>query len=68
MELAKLYRFPNDAERRRLWAWALKREFWEPSEHSRICGAHFISGCSLNYKCMLFQKLNRLIVSVQESR
>ena len=43
----RLYRFPKDAERRRLWARVLKRELWEPSEHSRICGGHFISGCSL---------------------
>ena len=58
----------------------LKEDACELSEHLRICGAHFISGCSLvvqygtvdvfycNYKCMLFQKLNNLVVSVEESQ
>ena len=40
----KLYRFPIDPERRSLWIQAIKREKWQPNEHSRICGRHFISG------------------------
>ena len=40
----KLYRFPRDPERRSLWIQAIKREKWQPNEHSRICGRHFISG------------------------
>jgi hypothetical protein len=40
----KLYRFPMDPERRSLWIQAIKREKWQPTEHSRICGRHFISG------------------------
>ena len=40
----KLYRFPRDPERRSLWIQAIKREKWQPNEHSRVCGRHFISG------------------------
>ena len=40
------YRFPSDPERRSKWIAAVKRENWEPSEHSWICSAHFIDGKS----------------------
>ena len=42
------YRFPTDVERKRLWIAAVNRKNWAPSEHSWICGAHFISGCKSN--------------------
>ena len=38
------YRFPADRERRSKWIAALKREDWQPSEHSWVCSAHFVSG------------------------
>lgn len=38
------HRFPLDRERRQRWITAVKRDNWTPSEHSRLCGAHFVSG------------------------
>lgn len=38
------YRFPVDPDRRSKWIAALKRDKWEPNEHSFLCSAHFISG------------------------
>jgi len=40
----KLYEFPTDPVRRNLWISAVKRKSWQPTQDSRICGAHFISG------------------------
>ena len=36
------YRFPSDPERRSKRIAAVKRENWEPSEHSWICSAHLV--------------------------
>uniref|UniRef100_A0A1A8PLH0 Si:dkey-56d12.4 n=3 Tax=Nothobranchius TaxID=28779 RepID=A0A1A8PLH0_9TELE len=38
------YRFPKDLERRTLWISAVNRGQWEPTEYSRLCSQHFISG------------------------
>ena len=39
-----MVRFPTDPSRRDAWVRAVRRENWTPSEHSRICKLHFISG------------------------
>ena len=36
-----LYRFPSDPERQSKWILAVKRENWQPTQHSWICSAHF---------------------------
>uniref|UniRef100_A0A3B5MKN2 THAP-type domain-containing protein n=1 Tax=Xiphophorus couchianus TaxID=32473 RepID=A0A3B5MKN2_9TELE len=38
------YRFPKDPERRTLWVQAVCRRNWNPTDYSRICSKHFISG------------------------
>ncbi|MED6278012.1 hypothetical protein CHARACLAT_019373 [Characodon lateralis] len=38
------YRFPKDPERRTLWVEAVSRLNWSPTDYSRICSKHFISG------------------------
>ena len=43
-----VYGFPTDPERRRQWIAAVDRKDWVPTEHSWICGAHFVSGCKSN--------------------
>ena len=43
-------RFPTDTERRNRWIAAVKRVALKPTEYSRLCSAHFISG--LYYSCM----------------
>ena len=35
--------FPKDPELRLKWRIAIKRENWEPSVHSRVCGDHFVA-------------------------
>jgi hypothetical protein len=42
-----LYRFPQNAARRKMWTNAIKRLNWEPSASSRICGKHFQTGKKL---------------------
>ena len=42
------YRFPDDKERRAKWIAAVARKNWEPTEHSWICSAHFVSGAKDN--------------------
>ena len=38
------YRFPFKNEGRlRRWIQAVRREDWQPSKYSRICGDHFVS-------------------------
>ena len=37
------YRFPTDSYRRNKWIAAIKRENWQPKEHSWICSAYFVS-------------------------
>ncbi|XP_065892096.1 uncharacterized protein [Dysidea avara] len=46
-----LYTFPKNLVRRRQWIQAIHREAWEPTQHSRVCGRHFISGrpCRLKW-------------------
>ena len=43
------YRFPVDPERRKRWIAAVNRGVWSPSDHSRLCSAHFISGKNLEW-------------------
>lgn len=38
------YRIPADANRRSLWLAAINRKSWQPTEHSWLCSAHFVSG------------------------
>ena len=38
------YRFPTDEAKRSKWIAAVRRYNWEPSEHSWLCSAHFVSG------------------------
>lgn len=40
-----VFRFPKDAERRRLWVAAMRREGFQPTEYSRICCDHFDEEC-----------------------
>ncbi|XP_032424068.1 uncharacterized protein LOC116723350 [Xiphophorus hellerii] len=42
------YRFPKDPERRTLWVQAVCRRNWNPTDYSRICSKHFISGQKSN--------------------
>ena len=42
------YRFPADPGRRAEWVAAVRREKWEPTEHSWLCSAHFVSGSKSN--------------------
>lgn len=43
-ELFKLHRFPADPEHRRLWISNVNRKNFLPTESSRVCSAHFVSG------------------------
>ena len=38
------YRFPTDAEKRRKWIAAVKRERWSPNQNTWICSVHFVTG------------------------
>ena len=38
------YRFPTDEAKHSKWIAAVRRDNWEPSEHSWLCSAHFVSG------------------------
>ena len=42
------YCFPADPVRRAEWVAAVRREKWEPTEHSWLCSAHFVSGSKSN--------------------
>ncbi|KAH7936846.1 hypothetical protein HPB49_005712 [Dermacentor silvarum] len=37
------FRFPKENTRRKAWVQAVRREKWQPSDSSRICGLHFIT-------------------------
>ena len=37
------YRFPKGKSKRSKWIAAVRREKWEPTEHTWLCSAHFIS-------------------------
>ena len=43
-ERVSFYRFPTENERRQRWIAAVKRDNWLPTEHSRLCSQHFVSG------------------------
>jgi hypothetical protein len=49
----KFFRFPKEKERRSQWIAAVKRENWCPSEYSRLCSAHFITGKSVQSEVVL---------------
>ncbi|XP_077551917.1 THAP domain-containing protein 1-like [Haemaphysalis longicornis] len=38
------FRFPKEIGRQKAWVQAVRRERWQPSDSSRICGLHFING------------------------
>ena len=40
-EKNSLHSFPNDAELRRKWTRAIRRESFEPSKSSKVCSIHF---------------------------
>ncbi|XP_062602798.1 THAP domain-containing protein 2-like [Saccostrea cucullata] len=40
----KFYRIPKDPHLRAKSVSAIKRDDWEPNDHSRICSKHFING------------------------
>lgn len=40
----QVFRIPRDPHLRAKWVSAIKRDDCEPTEHSRICAKHFISG------------------------
>ena len=43
------YRIPKDPpERRRRWIAAIRRVRWQPTEETRLCGLHFVSGMLVN--------------------
>ncbi|GBM78410.1 hypothetical protein AVEN_2942-1 [Araneus ventricosus] len=42
--IIKMYRFPKDPIRRRMWEIAVRRTNWKASSGSRLCSKHFISG------------------------
>lgn len=42
------YYFPKKTSRRQEWAAAMKRKNWSPTDHSRLCSEHFISGMKSN--------------------
>ena len=41
----KMYRFPADPERTKLWLVKTKRDQWEPNQNSRLCETHFEDKC-----------------------
>lgn len=38
------HRFPGNEDRKKRWLTALRRVNFDISEHSRLCGAHFVTG------------------------
>ena len=44
------YHFPADPVRRAQWGAAVSRKNWEPTEYSRLCSVHFVSGSKSNDK------------------
>nr|XP_053649362.1 uncharacterized protein LOC128700283 isoform X2 [Cherax quadricarinatus] len=43
------HRFPKDLERRKKWISALRRKNWEPTQYSRLCSEHFITGAKSDH-------------------
>ena len=40
----RFYKIPADVRQAQAWITAINRKNWVPTEHSRVCSAHFISG------------------------
>ena len=40
----RFYRFPTEERQRTSWIAAINRANWTPTEYSRVCSAHFVSG------------------------
>ena len=38
------FRVPANPEKREKWIAAIHRSNWTPTQHSRLCGAHFATG------------------------
>ena len=39
------FQFPTNEKYRKIWVEKVRRIDWEPTEHSRLCSAHFESHC-----------------------
>lgn len=37
----RVYAFPKDKDRRKQWEVKVRRDNWEPTNHSKLCAAHF---------------------------
>ena len=53
----QLFPFPQDEEEKKLWVLLVNRQVdldnkspWQPSQHSRVCSAHFVHGYPSNDK------------------
>ena len=44
----KFFKIPKDVDLQQKWITAIKRENWMPTEHTRMCSKHFISGKANN--------------------
>lgn len=53
----RLFRFPADPERRRLWTAQMKRENWEPRKSSCVCSAHFVESSFEQHRADGWKKL-----------
>ncbi|KAM7296420.1 uncharacterized protein ISCGN_021579 [Ixodes scapularis] len=42
--IVKFHRVPKDPELKRKWLSALNRKDFKPTEHTRVCSAHFVTG------------------------
>ena len=40
----KFYPFSADKDREQIWVAALNRKHWSPTEYSRVCSDHFVTG------------------------
>ena len=61
----KMYRFPTDPSGKDAWVRAIRRESWRPSDHSRVCKLHFISGKPIR---IMFLQSSVLLWVLQVSR
>ncbi|XP_033759130.1 THAP domain-containing protein 1-like [Pecten maximus] len=52
----KFFRIPKDADLQAMWVSAIKREYWTPTEHTRICCKHFIKGRFYNVVIKMLAK------------
>ena len=53
-----LYKFPNDPELKKNWAYQVKRtrDKWEPTPYSYLCSKHFEENCFQPY-CQLSESM-----------